>query len=221
VKNDIPRSLLDIPCNIPIVYHNHITIGEKNQPCRYSANKMDGNFKQYRVQYYYCLYDTSKMRGEKVTTQESIRKIRQLFRRYPHDSRTIAGRIASRMKFVSYDMKAKTMEIDFMGDAEDLNPAGLLHGGVISTLMDMAMGILVIPIIDGAPPTVELNVSYLRPVKQGETLRFHARITHLGRTVIHTAADAVNLESGKVAASGRGMYFTKNWAQVLEKADSK
>ena len=52
---------------------------------------------------------------------------------------------------------------------EHLNPAGTLHGGVLATLVDTAMGQAVRSATgaDDVPATSQLTVTYLRPGKPG------------------------------------------------------
>src|SRR5919202_6071568 len=52
---------------------------------------------------------------------------------------------------------------------EHLNPAGTLHGGVLATLVDTAMGQAVRSTTgeDDVPATSQLTVTYLRPGKPG------------------------------------------------------
>ena len=52
---------------------------------------------------------------------------------------------------------------------EHLNPAGTLHGGVLATLVDTAMGQAVRTVTGegDVPATSQLTVTYLRPGKRG------------------------------------------------------
>lgn len=52
---------------------------------------------------------------------------------------------------------------------EHLNPAGTLHGGVLATLVDTAMGQAVRTVTgeDDVPATSQLTVTYLRPGRPG------------------------------------------------------
>ena len=86
---------------------------------------------------------------------------------------------------------------------EHLNPAGTLHGGVVATLVDTAMG-QAIRTTTGegeVPATSQLTVTYLRPGKPGPltvTARLRTRGEHLtvceadveqdGKTVAHAVA---------------------------------
>src|SRR3954462_3565802 len=74
--------------------------------------------------------------------------------------------------------------IGFEARDEHLNPAGTLHGGVLATLVDTAMGIAVRSTTgdDDVPATSQLTVTYLRPGAAGPvtvTARVRARGQHL------------------------------------------
>lgn len=59
--------------------------------------------------------------------------------------------------------------VRFEAREEHLNPAGTLHGGVLATLVDTAMGMAVRTAADedDVPATSQLTVTYLRPGKPG------------------------------------------------------
>ena len=86
---------------------------------------------------------------------------------------------------------------------QHLNEAGTLHGGVLATLVDTAMGQAVRSTTgeDDVPATSQLTVTYLRPGKPG-TVQVTGRVSkqgeHLtvceaeaeqdGRTLVHAVA---------------------------------
>lgn len=58
--------------------------------------------------------------------------------------------------------------LEFDAGEEHLNPAGTLHGGVLATLVDTAMGLAARSTIDDdVPATSQLTVTYLRPGRAG------------------------------------------------------
>ena len=90
-------------------------------------------------------------------------------------------------------------------DATDkhLNGAGTVHGGVLASLVDMAMGDAVRSRTgeDGVPATSQLTITYLRPAepgrlqvtaevsKQGENLTVcQAEVEQDGQTLVHALA---------------------------------
>ena len=88
------------------------------------------------------------------------------------------------------------------------NANGVMHGGVIATLMDAAItqSMLMTDVYQeiretrGQMTTVDLRVKYLRPVTDG-TATCEAEITHLGRRIAHATATVKN-DAGKVVATG-------------------
>ena len=57
--------------------------------------------------------------------------------------------------------------LEFDAAEEHLNPAGTVHGGVLATLLDTAMGLAVRSTRDDVPATSQLTVTFLRPGKVG------------------------------------------------------
>ena len=100
--------------------------------------------------------------------------------------------------------------ISFEAREEHLNPAGTLHGGVLATLVDTAMGTAVRSTIEDGdvPATSQLTVTYLRPGRPGTvevTARVRTRGEHLtvceadveqdGRSLAHAVATFALLHS--------------------------
>jgi uncharacterized protein (TIGR00369 family) len=78
-------------------------------------------------------------------------------------------------------------------DGSTYNPVGMVHGGLLCTLMDSAMGVAVqstlAPGVRSA--TIELKVSFLRPVRVGAgELEIHGRALQVGRRVAFAEAHA-------------------------------
>ena len=96
-----------------------------------------------------------------------------------------------------------TARLAFEASDEHLNPAGTLHGGVLATLVDTAMGAAVRSLTgeDDVPATSQLTVTYLRPGspgplevtgrvrKQGEHLTVcEADVSQDGKDLVHAVA---------------------------------
>ena len=94
-------------------------------------------------------------------------------------------------------------ELRLEASDQHLNPAGTVHGGVLASLVDMAMGEAVRTRTreDEVPATSQLTVTYLRPGKpgtleveatvgkQGEHLTVcEARVDQDGETLVHALA---------------------------------
>jgi len=98
---------------------------------------------------------------------------------------------------------------------EDLcQPAGILHGGMIATLVDtgIAHALLLTELYRTLHAeghrlvSVDLRVKYLRPVSEG-VLSCESTIPRLGRNIIH-GESIVRNEQGKEVARGDSIYMT-------------
>jgi len=116
---------------------------------------------------------------------------------------TEPGGFAGRLGAVVTEVGEGTARLDFEAGEEHLNPAGTVHGGVLATLVDTAMGTAVRSATDDGdvPATSQLTVTYLRPGKPGHlevTARVRTRGEHLtvceadveqdGRSLVHAVA---------------------------------
>jgi uncharacterized protein (TIGR00369 family) len=113
--------------------------------------------------------------------------------------RGFAGQLGAR----TADAGDGRASVRFEARDEHLNPAGTVHGGVLATLVDTAMGLAVRTATgeDDVPATSQLTVTYLRPGRPGPlevTAQVRTRGEHLtvcdadveqdGRAVAHAVA---------------------------------
>ncbi|MDT3416994.1 MULTISPECIES: PaaI family thioesterase [Brevibacillus] len=87
------------------------------------------------------------------------------------------------------------------------NSLGVVHGGILATLIDSAMGSL---INRSLPPdryavTTELKTNYLRPGK-GQRLRAEASFLHRGQTLV-VMQGSVYDEQDRLIAHGTGTFI--------------
>nr|WP_155608037.1 PaaI family thioesterase [Paenibacillus timonensis] len=60
------------------------------------------------------------------------------------------------------------VELGLTAEAAHLNSMGIVHGGVLSSMMDQAMGTLVATVKGKLGVTTHLNVNFLSPMRTGE-----------------------------------------------------
>ena len=104
-----------------------------------------------------------------------------------------------------------TTQIAFRPDLTQ--PFGIIHGGVIATLIDtgIAHALLLTERFQqlrqegGALVSVDLRVKYFRPVSEG-MMRCESTITRMGRQIIH-AESVVTNDAGKEVARGDSIYM--------------
>lgn len=88
--------------------------------------------------------------------------------------------------------------------AEYQGGPGFIHGGIIATLLDEAMG-KVNRFRDVRAVTAELTVEYLKPVRVDEELQIEAyEVEKNGRSLFH--AGEIRNRAGEVLARGRGRF---------------
>jgi uncharacterized protein (TIGR00369 family) len=87
-----------------------------------------------------------------------------------------------------------------------LNGNNILHGGVVTTLLDAAMGInLKLTIVDAPYATISLTSQFIKIVKEDETIYGTAEIIQNGRSVACVEASLTN-ENNELIGMGLGTF---------------
>ena len=88
-----------------------------------------------------------------------------------------------------------------------LNPGGTVHGGAVSTLIDVAMAEALNPMTgeEERPVTIEIKVNYLEPGKPG-TLSCTAKVRKGGKRITIVEAEVTQRENDEVVALATGTY---------------
>lgn len=91
---------------------------------------------------------------------------------------------------------------------QHLRTHGILHGGVVATLLDTAMGRAVSTLCreDQSCVTVQLNVNFIRPSWSGETLLITGEVPHSGRQTA-VARGEIRTSAGVLVATGTGTFM--------------
>jgi uncharacterized protein (TIGR00369 family) len=89
------------------------------------------------------------------------------------------------------------------------NPNGVMHGGVLTSMMDEAAGHAIvtvrgIEIMATAPhATVEMNVSFISGARPGDEIVVESRVLKVGRSVAFAEAEARRRGNNDLIAKGR------------------
>jgi molybdopterin converting factor subunit 1 len=96
------------------------------------------------------------------------------------------------------------VSFEFRATEQFLNPAGFVQGGFITAMLDETMGPAALSELGSGfmVPTLELKISFLRPVSPG-TLVAEAWIVHRTRSVVFTEA-TLSDEEGELLAKASG-----------------
>ena len=86
---------------------------------------------------------------------------------------------------------------------EHLNPHGTVHGGLMATMLDVAMGEAVAEAGGERPVTVALTVTYLEPGKPGR-LEATARVRKRGKRLLIVEGEIS--QDGAVVADALGTF---------------
>lgn len=92
---------------------------------------------------------------------------------------------------------------------DHLSPSGAVHGGVISGFLDFSCGCAVFGTL--APKelcsTVNLNVKYFYPVRDGDIVIAESKVIHRGRSLSSVSAELFReKDRGKILAMATGTF---------------
>ena len=79
---------------------------------------------------------------------------------------------------------------------------GVVHGGAVASLIDSATAFAIIPLLAAKEgvTTVDLTISYLRPVRSGQ-MKAVARVIRAGRRLISVSAEVFNSDETLTATA--------------------
>jgi uncharacterized protein (TIGR00369 family) len=145
-----------------------------------------------------------------LSTQEGMETVlRSFLERWPEEQ---VGRISERChpRFVTCSYKEKTLRLGYFVEDWMRNYADIMHGGIVSTVFDLTMGLLSCFCSGGLlTPTVNMQVNFLRPIPSGETLLVEARCDMAGKTLCAASATAwLESNPGKLLATASATFYT-------------
>jgi uncharacterized protein (TIGR00369 family) len=90
--------------------------------------------------------------------------------------------------------------LSFAADDRHLNAAGTIHGGLLATLVDVAMGAAIRSDVEGdSPVTSQLTLTYLRPGQVGQLI-VTAEVRKRGDSLVICEADVAQGDKSLVHA---------------------
>ncbi len=89
---------------------------------------------------------------------------------------------------------------EFVVRPDQLNHAGVMHGGIITTILDEMMGVTLITYeIEHLYVTINLHVDFLFGAKEGEKLKAVSEVFRVGKKIANVEAKLYN-EKGQLIA---------------------
>ena len=118
------------------------------------------------------------------------------------DGELPAPPIAHLMQFDIVDLAEGRVEFTCVLDESVYNPIGVVHGGLVCTLLDTVAGCAVHTTLPAGVgyTSLEIKVNYLRPIHGGIALTAHGWVTKPGRRAAFAEGD-IRDPDGKVLAT--------------------
>ncbi|MEG2174347.1 MAG: PaaI family thioesterase [Oscillospiraceae bacterium] len=141
---------------------------------------------------------------ETVKMEERFRELRRKVYTYPN------ARINQLMdlQFIDCSAEEKTLTLGFDVEWWMMNPFDTMHGGMICTAFDMTFGSLAIVLSDKTwTPTIQLAVSFIRPIGPGAHLRVKVHAASIGKTVSNLTGEVTKAGSDTVYATATAVFF--------------
>ncbi len=123
-----------------------------------------------------------------------------------------ADQINSRLlpEYLDCDVYEKKIVLKFPVQHWELNMAGILHGGIISTMIDHTMACTCVAFTGDWSPTTDLAVSFIKPAREGDILLAYGKIKDSDENRLYLECELRNAESNQLIATGSAIYFAKS-----------
>ena len=101
------------------------------------------------------------------------------------------------------------------------NPTGLLHGGMISGLMDDTIGMMTATLgYEGFLITIDFHVDYLGKAKIGEKVHVKGKLVREGRNIVNASAEIRTIEGKLIASGNSNLLRTQYKPDYIKAIDS-
>lgn len=91
----------------------------------------------------------------------------------------------------------------------EINIYGTLHGGIITWLMDSAMGIMARAYTGhDVLVTLDIHVHFLKAIHAGDKVIIKAHVTHAGRKVVNTTSEL--FVNNELSATADAIFYNVN-----------
>ena len=107
---------------------------------------------------------------------------------------------------IRLDKEADSIFLSFTAADEFTNPAGTVHGGFITAMLDECMGSAIVGLTDARflPATVSMSTDFIRPVRPGKILG-EGHITSMGGSSAFLEAK-LRSPDGQILARATGAF---------------
>jgi uncharacterized protein (TIGR00369 family) len=123
-----------------------------------------------------------------------------LTKRYPDVKLPPPTFVAHEGIILSFE-SGKNISVAFPVRDFQTNPVGTLQGGILSSFLDDAFGMLCFASLHKPCVTIDITVNFMRPVKPGSFVVIRAAFKAKGRNLLQVSAEAVGINEKLVATA--------------------
>lgn len=152
-----------------------------------------------------------------VTNRELFERVAQWFTRIPHCQ-------AIGIQYVHGERGRATLMLPYKDELVGNRKTGVLHGGVITSLIDNTSGLCIWSMLDEpeALATLDLRIDYLRPATPGLPVYCMAECYRLSRQIAFTRATAYQEDTTQPVAYSVGTFMRgAHSAVMIEKQEAR
>lgn len=158
--------------------------------------------------YFSELENGTLTKAETETEQAFMERI--LAAVFAEKSDELSNRINDKMapRFSGCNAENRAMSVSFTAEEWMLNPNGTLHGGMLSTAIDMVLSVLGRYLAKKRiMVTAQLSLNFLRAVQENDTFTVHATAEHVGRRSVVIQAYVTINDTTKRAATASAVLM--------------
>ncbi len=140
-------------------------------------------------------------RAEEVSDEEYVRLAQQFIEEMPHA-------LALKMKVESLGGGRSVISMPWADYLVGDPRTGVIHGGVVSALMDTSCGAAVMshPDRPRSTATIDLRIDYMRAARPGQRIIARAECYHMTRSVAFVRAVALDEDADNPVAAVTGAF---------------
>lgn len=141
----------------------------------------------------------------KLSTPEEVEYIRNYLQEHRYDH---MGDFDSQMDpdYVSSDYENGTVTIRWTAKKWEMNHIGILHGGIMASILDHTAGYAAYAFLGHWCPTVDIDVKLISQVNLGDQLTCVGQVIHAGARFITCSGNLYNDTNGRLVATGLMEY---------------
>ncbi len=111
--------------------------------------------------------------------------------------------------------EAQTLTLRFETIDWMMNPGGVVHGGMLCTMLDITMGITSMALSGAFSPTVNLSVSFLSPAPNHDHMLITAHATRVGKTFVQLTAEAYSEKTRTLCATATAIFYCAGQEKLI------